>query len=364
MAVSLLEARRQILLNTPHIESASGSIATFNTDLSANLTDMKIHFHPVQEGTGDPSPDNIMSIHGWDGLTVSKSHKNLMILEDFNVIRNAWVNGGIVKSTASYDLYYMPIPRNTTLIISRKEGSPSVVCVCATATAPAVIGGSSIFTLPTMTNRQRYVFESDEATYLWFSINRAATVSDFEWQLEIGTARTEYEEPQILTVQFPQTIYGGYVDLVKGEVVEEYGTEVLNGSEVWGTQAENDTYYIKFLHSLSGGVVTGSLNSGGLSNYIKTATSNEELKKTGNLCCRFGWSDRSLYILNAPIGLNGVTDLTSFKSYLSENNLVVVYPLATPNTYSLTSQTIKSLKGINNIWSDANGNIEVKFWKH
>jgi len=47
-------------------------------------------------------------------------------------------------------------------------------------------------------------------------------------------------------------------------------------------------------------------------------------------------------------------------------NCHFVYPVLERyyKTYTLTPQTIKALKGINNIWSDANGNIEVKFWKH
>ncbi len=116
MAVSLLEARRQILLNTPHIATASGSIATFNTDMSANLQECKIHFHPVQEGTGDPSPDNVRPITGWDGVTVHHS----------------------------------------------------------------------------------------------------------------GSDRTT---PVEIPISFPQTIYGGYVDLVKGEVVEEYAFITVGGDE-------------------------------------------------------------------------------------------------------------------------------------
>jgi hypothetical protein len=44
--------------------------------------------------------------------------------------------------------------------------------------------------------------------------------------------------------------------------------------------------------------------------------------------------------------------------------LQFAYKLTTPTTYQLDPEVIKTLRGINNIWSDANGNIEVKFWKH
>ncbi len=38
---------------------------------------MKNHFLPVQEGTGDPSPDNVRHIACWDGVTVtSQTHRH------------------------------------------------------------------------------------------------------------------------------------------------------------------------------------------------------------------------------------------------------------------------------------------------
>ena len=40
------------------------------------------------------------------------------------------------------------------------------------------------------------------------------------------------------------------------------------------------------------------------------------------------------------------------------------YVLTTPNTYTLTPEIIKTLKGVNNIWSNANGNVEVSYYSH
>ena len=41
------------------------------------------------------------------------------------------------------------------------------------------------------------------------------------------------------------------------------------------------------------------------------------------------------------------------------------YRLAEPTvTYQLTPQQLTTLRGINNIWSSANGEVEIKYWKH
>ena len=47
-----------------------------------------------------------------------------------------------------------------------------------------------------------------------------------------------------------------------------------------------------------------------------------------------------------------MTTVSDFKSWLSSNNMQVVYPLATPTTYPLTPGQVKTLLGVNNIWAD------------
>ena len=65
----MINKRRRILLNEPHLATASGSIATFDTDMRSKLNECKINFLPVQSGSGDPSPTNVRPINGWTGLT-------------------------------------------------------------------------------------------------------------------------------------------------------------------------------------------------------------------------------------------------------------------------------------------------------
>ena len=42
----------------------------------------------------------------------------------------------------------------------------------------------------------------------------------------------------------------------------------------------------------------------------------------------------------------------------------VAYRLETPVVYTLAPQTVKALKGANNVWSNANGEIDVVYWAH
>lgn len=52
------------------IGNASGSIASFDTDLAAPLISLFLHIEPHQEGTGDPSPENVRPITGYTGVNV------------------------------------------------------------------------------------------------------------------------------------------------------------------------------------------------------------------------------------------------------------------------------------------------------
>lgn len=48
----------------------SGSVATFTTARASNLLKLSVAIEPVQSGSGDPSPNNVRTISGWDDVNV------------------------------------------------------------------------------------------------------------------------------------------------------------------------------------------------------------------------------------------------------------------------------------------------------
>ena len=66
----LYRRRNTIIRSYPHIETTSGGIASFSTDLAAPLKECKVYFNPVQAGSGDPSPENVREISGWDSANL------------------------------------------------------------------------------------------------------------------------------------------------------------------------------------------------------------------------------------------------------------------------------------------------------
>lgn len=61
------------------------------------------------------------------------------------------------------------------------------------------------------------------------------------------------------------------------------------------------------------------------------------------------------------IDILGLSDLQAFKDWLDLNPVEVVYELAVPQVITLTPVQIATIKGINTISTDTNGNVEVTY---
>ena len=73
---------------------------------------MKIHFSPIQSGTGDPSPSNIRPISGWSGLTAWRTGVNLW--DEEWVVGAIKSNGDIDTSeTSRRTTSFIPVSPNT-----------------------------------------------------------------------------------------------------------------------------------------------------------------------------------------------------------------------------------------------------------
>lgn len=370
--VSVLDTRRKILLNTPHIDTSVGDLVTFNTDLSAPLKSCKVSFSPVQEGEGDPSPDNVREIKGWNGVEVNRCGKNLIKVSE-ETRAYAYVGGSATNYTEN---------NNTIIISGTSNGGYSVSCKPNTqytySCEPSLRGNGvflrvweleeeynskeissgysinqkvnskadSIATFTTKANTHYlvvgfYIYSTAAQTGL--------TISDF--QLELGDTRTAYEPYQGTTTSIDWTdsagtVYGGYVDLVSGELVAEWYSvsttawkqyNQSNGYKAY--RAENQPNHASGIPMLCNMVSKyGSFNSGNM---------------TGN----------AIQPHSTIVG--GVSTIyLGLDENIDISNVQVVWKLTEPIHYQLTPQQLLTLKGINNVYSDANGQTEIKYWKH
>lgn len=156
-------------------ETASGSVASFETDISRKIPSLKADIMPVQD------------LNGYDAPWPAGGGKNL--LNDANTeIGTAW-NGA---SNSARARLVIPCNPNTTYTISM-SGTLSVenVYVTFSATVPASSAGTEI-----TNNLPKVITTGADSTYIIIAFSKAnitmADVQALKLQLELGSTATAY----------------------------------------------------------------------------------------------------------------------------------------------------------------------------
>ena len=162
-----------------------------------------------------------------------------------------------------------------------------------------------------------------------------------------------------VSINFGQTVYGCQLTVFEdgsGQAVAETGNIVYDGSidETWGNDtASNYGFYVRIPTMKSGSIMDGKAS------WLLTYTGSGS--QTGKPQVRFGSGNDYIYCRQITNNIPGVTDLATWKTFLSENNLQVTYPLAEPITIPLTAQQINTLVGENVVWVEgSSGDITVQ----
>ena len=303
--------------------TAEATIATCD-DAAGGLPLKKLtaNIEPTQSGTGDPSPDNVRAISGYDSLTVTRAGKNLLTNNMQSVTRNGITmtrnaDGSFTfngTATANAGFYIAAANSSTQTILPIKPGT-------YTLSGGASGGSGSTYRLAVYTyvngtythayvdfgnNRTFTISESENGYIPLINIYNGTTVSNltFKPQLEIGETATDYEPYNGATypITFPTaagTVYGGTLTV----------------------------------NSDGGGTLT--VDRAEIASYAGETLPGEWI------------SDRDVYSA-------GTTPTTGAQ---------VVYKVATPTTYALSAgQVVQMLSGVNNIWTDTAGTLTAEYY--
>ena len=149
--------------------------------------------------------------------------------------------------------------------------------------------------------------------------------NQFSIQVEKGSLSTTYEpyKSNILTVNEDVTLRGigdvqDTLDCLTSEVTERIGEVILDGSEQWSINAENNEGCFSVISTKYVGKPKGNIVSDRLPT---TTTSKSEGVMLGVT------SGKVMVSLNRET--SGVTSISLFKQYLSQNPITVQYQLAT-----------------------------------
>ena len=152
------------------------------------------------------------------------------------------------------------------------------------------------------------------------------------------------------------TIYGGYIDLINGKIIQTYYKAIIDGSGRMTLNTYDNKTYTRFNIPFS----SYNLPDAKLVN-TRQAPYFDYLYSTTQMDLYYGYISSQMILLGLP---SNFTTVEQGATYLHDYPLTCVYELATPIEYQLTPQQLTTLKGTNNIWSNSNGPIEISYYTH
>lgn len=212
-------------------------------------------------------------------------------------------------------------------------------------------------------------FTITEPKHLYVSFymaNKSYTNAKADLCIKIGSTSfpaSDYEDTapkREYTASLGRTIYGAEVDVVKGYGKETWKNAYFNGSneESWSL-ASTGTYRYAFLSN--GYIETNTMYTDILCDSI-TVNNTSENTNTDIITCRgTSYSSKRFYVFVPIQNSLGISDLTTFKTWLSNNPVTIVYQPTAPTDFTFTGQTIESEYGENSMWSDGGGDTFVSY---
>ena len=375
----LLEEKADAITQT--IENVT--IATFADGADEGLIKkLLVSIDPIQEGTGDPSPENVRPISGRTGLSVVRSGKNLLggsamgqsIVDAINNPTYSYMgedsNGKYVTLLAGNQIQHVNLfPK-----MKFKENTVYSLIVKITRYQEGQNLNSNV------------AFHYTDGTFAWFTFNASSDTEVIKMSAKSasgktvqaitgfwgdGTSRIFYEESGIFegsvevvgyepykgstySVNWETeagTVYGGTLDVVSGKLTVDRGYSKLSDLASWGANS-----------NLTNGTMRAVIPNVLKPKTVEITTAIMDCRKpaaygplqpTWTSFFAISYDGRVVVPMNRTI---------TVEEFLSEyGNHEVCYPLATPIEIQLTPQEVRTLLGVNNIWADSGNIMELEY---
>lgn len=323
----------------------------------------KVSWEPTQEGTGDPSPENVRPIKGRDSVTVERCGGNCF---DFSRISR------FDQYTVDYEKKTITVPAYTnnagyidTLSALCPGISPGNWIISAEVSNPTA--QKLIYILDTkkaIKFGESYTLTSDDlsSTFSWYNGPDQPVqnvISDI--QVTYGTTPPTAYSPytgQTSTLTLPTTIHGGTVDTVTGEGQETWYVLNFDGSEPWKLANDvNSNGFVRYSCDMklpvADKVVPGE-TAYGISSIAATANTGPASNK--NIADARPKQNEVYFNIKQS---DDVYPISNWKSYLAAQYAAgtpvqIAYIPKTPTSFTATgAQPIPALSGVNTVLTDA-----------
>ena len=335
------------------VASASGSIVSIPDAKAAPVVGLAVGIEPVQSGSGDPSPDNVRPITGHTEAVVTRTGKNLLNHATSTEGYRTDNVGGITAS-ANYSVSdYMMCRYNEELYLDHVIGSQSGYTIWMYDIDKNPLNYINIYGSSDVSGTKTI----NEQNARWMRISYPTAQKDAV-QVSIGSTASAYEpyQGQQVTISLGQTVYGGTVDVKAGTMTVDRA--ILTSADIVTTpsNAGNGIWVISATDaSLPSNSSTDFVDPKIVCNTAPTKSQTYLAAHSTEVGVAHFWSTR------IGISTGGeATSLAAFTQWVSDNNIQIVYPLATPITVQLNPATLSMLYGNNTLWADT-GDVSVDY---
>ena len=302
-------------------------------------------WEPVQEGSGDPSPDNVRPIKGRDSVTVERCGENLLNPKKNSY--NTYTPYGLTITNLGDNLVHLEgtYQENEGSFVILDSNQNLLAGRGLKITGFTVEGTKQKYSLYGLRTKNETVI----AMYAQFTKGDAIDMT-VAVVVSGTTPPTEYTpyRGDTLALTLPSTVYGGTVDAVTGEGQESWKLVTLDGTEGWMRRDGATSYYSCNIKPAANSLTNCLCSmipwkmyayaSKGNEGYFAFESSGERV----HFCITETWET-----------------VDAWKSYLAAQYAAgtpvqIAYKLATPTPFTATgAQPIPALSGVNTVITDA-----------
>lgn len=315
----------------------------------------KVSWGPTQDGSGEPSPENIRPIKGRDRVTVTRCGENLLNPEE-----NAY------NTYKPYGLTITYIGDNKVHLSGTYQEDSGSFAILDTQQKLLAGKGLKITGFTIAGTKQSYTLyglrtknETAIAMQAQFAKGDVIdmTISVVVSGSQVSKAYTPYTG-QTATLTLPRTIYGGTVDAVTGEGKETYSIKKIKEFDSINVHANQNGDWVsaysvwEYIHA--------EPNEKYISNLFKVEDWNDFSMANKNVSMWYANVTFGMALSKKAFNISDATTdaeiLNIVKKYLASlpTELVIAYKLAEPVPFTATgAQPIPSFPGVNTLLTNA-----------
>ena len=314
---------------------------------------VNVSWEPTQEGSGEPSPENIRPIKGRDSVTVERCGENLLDSMPELPIR-------IYKDSPYIAVRGGTLPAGQYTMDVRLDVIPGGEALGAALIKYELADGTEKYFV-TIASKETSATTAFETAIKAITVvnygNIDGNITGISLVPGDGAGDFERYTGQTATLTLPETVYGGTVDAVTGEGQETWKFVSLDGTEEWGSLSTISPGKIRFtLQTHETATPTSSSIKGDIvcSQYT-TVTANDTYHCKNGIAVEPA-NRRFIIIYNDT---NAGDTIDEWKSYLAAQYAAgtpvqIAYKLATPTPFTATgAQPFPALSSVNTVLTDA-----------